>query len=489
MYEVKLINDDKETIINAVSTHIDAPRITGTIKLGINTIDSFTFNIYKNNQGYDLIKSLKTKIEVINTKTNKVEFKGRVLLPRQKMSNLGLFTKTVVCESELGYLMDSTQRYGEYHNVTVREFLEIIIEQHNKQVSEDKQFKVGQVTVTDNNDSLYRFVGYEKTFDTIQDKLIDRLGGELRIRYINGVRYLDYLEEIGGFSPTEIRLAKNLVTLEEEKDPTSIITRLVPLGSKKTVIDDNGEETEIEERITIAEINNGLDYIDDIEAMKEFGVIEDTVTFDNVNIVENLLRKGQEYLKENNKIRKSYSITALDLSLIGLDINSIDLYNYYKVYNPIMGIDEELRVIEKTIKIESPQDSNIQVGEKFEDIKKYQLSVSKTATEVKEVQNKLNNTINTVAKVENNIVQIGTNIGEIEDGLIGTNGNVEEIVNTINILSDLTLDNVERILTLEEKINTTESDISIIREDIRTIKADIGDIKTKIDIIIEKLSV
>ena len=46
MYEVKLINDDKETIINAVSTHIDAPRITGTIKLGINTIDSFTFNIY-----------------------------------------------------------------------------------------------------------------------------------------------------------------------------------------------------------------------------------------------------------------------------------------------------------------------------------------------------------------------------------------------------------------------------------------------------------
>lgn len=488
MYEVKLINDDKETIINAVSTHIDAPRITGTIKLGINTIDSFTFNIYKNNQGYDLIKSLKTKIEVINTKTNKVEFKGRVLLPKQKMSNLGLFTKTVVCESELGYLMDSTQRYGKYHNVTVREFLEIIIEQHNKQVSEDKQFKVGQVTVTDNNDSLYRFIGYEKTFNTIQDKLIDRLGGELRIRYINGVRYLDYLEEIGSVSTTEIRLAKNLVTLEEEKDPTSIITRLVPLGSKKTVIDDNGEETEIEERITVAEINNGLDYIDDIEAMGEFGIIEDTVTFDDVNIVENLLRKGQEYLKSNNKIRKSYSITALDLSLIGLDINSIDLYNYYKVSNSLMNIDEELRVIEKTIKIESPEDSTVQVGEKFDDIKKYQLSVSKTANEVKEVQNKLNNTIATVVKVENNVVQIGSSVGEIEDGLIGTNGNVTEIVNTLNILSNIVLSNTENITEVQGDIVIANEKIETVNQEIETIKLEIVDINSKLDEILSKLN-
>lgn len=488
MYEVKLINDDKETIINAVSTHIDAPRITGTIKLGINTIDSFTFNIYKNNQGYDLIKSLKTKIEVINTKTNKVEFKGRVLLPKQKMSNLGLFTKTVVCESELGYLMDSTQRYGEYHNVTVREFLEIIIEQHNKQVSEDKQFKVGQVTVTDNNDSLYRFIGYEKTFNTIQDKLIDRLGGELRIRYINGVRYLDYLEEIGSVSSTEIRLAKNLVTLEEEKDPTSIITRLVPLGSKKTVIDDNGEETEIEERITVAEINNGLDYIDDIEAMEEFGIIEDTVTFDDVNIVENLLRKGKEYLRSNNKIRKSYSITALDLSLIGLDINSIDLYNYYKVSNSLMNIDEELRVIEKTIKIESPEDSTVQVGEKFDDIKKYQLSVSKTANEVKEVQNKLNNTIATVVKVENNIVQIGSSVGEIEDGLIGTNGNVTEIVNTLNILSNIVLSNTENITEVQGDIVIANEKIETVNQEIETIKLEIVDINSKLDEILSKLN-
>ena len=151
MYLVKIINDGVETVINAVSNNNKAPRITGTIKKGINTIDSFTFNILPNNQGYTQIDALKTLIEVINTKNNKTEFKGRILLPKHSMSETGLLAKTVVCESELGYLMDSTQRYGEYHNVSVRKFLEIIIDNHNKQVSKDKQFTVGIVDVRDNN--------------------------------------------------------------------------------------------------------------------------------------------------------------------------------------------------------------------------------------------------------------------------------------------------------------------------------------------------
>ena len=46
MYEVKIINDGNETIINVLSTDIKAPRLlSGSIKYGINTIDNFTFII------------------------------------------------------------------------------------------------------------------------------------------------------------------------------------------------------------------------------------------------------------------------------------------------------------------------------------------------------------------------------------------------------------------------------------------------------------
>lgn len=487
MYLVKIINNGIETYINTISTSPDSPRISGQIKFGINTIDSFQFNILPNNIGYNQLHALTTLIEVINTKTNKIEFKGRVLLPKHIMKDTGLLTKTVVCECELGYLMDSTQRYGEYHNVTVKQFLEIIIDNHNKQVSEDKKFTVGVVDVVDSNNSLYRFLGYEKTFDTIKDKLIDRLGGELRIRYSNGVRYLDYLQEIGYTSSTEIRLSKNLKSIEEERDPTHIITRLVPLGAKikKTEVDEEGNETEIEteERLTISSINNELDYIDDIEAMSKFGIIEDSETWDDITLPENLLRKGKELLKSNNRIKKKYSISALDLSLIGLDLDNIDIYNYYRVINPLMNIDEYLRVVEKTIDIESPQNSSINVGDKFEDIKQYQLSIMKTATKVKEVAEKINNTISTVNGIKDNIVTIGGTIGNLDNALNGNIDNVEEVVNLVTVLSNIVTNNTERI-------DSVETDISIIKNDISIIKTKLDKIDTldtKLDTILEIL--
>lgn len=406
MYEVKIINDSNETIINAVSTSSEAPRITGQCKFGINTIDSFTFNILPNNEGYNLIKDLKTLVEVNNIKTNKNEFRGRVLIQTPKMNSSGLLTKSITCESELGYLMDSVQSYGEYHNITVRGFLELIINNHNKQVSEDKHFTVGIVDVIDNNDSLYRYLGYDKTLDTIKDKLINKLGGELRVRHENGIRYLDYVQAIGDKKDTEIVLAKNLITIEQERDPSEVITRLIPLGAK----------LESDERLTIESVNSGLNYIDDEEAISELGIIVDTVSYDDVTVVENLLRKGKEYLKENNKIKKKHKVTALDLSTIGLDIDSFEVGNTYRVINQLMNIDEDLRVIEKTLDINSPQSSSLSIGDKFEDIKDYQLDNIATAKEVKSVKETVQTTVNALNSVSvelNNTVEILNNTNEI----------------------------------------------------------------------------
>ena len=441
MYEVKIINDSNETIINAVSTSSEAPRITGQCKFGINTIDSFTFTILPNNQGYDLLKDLKTLVEIKNAKTNETKFKGRILIQTPDMSSSGLLSKSVICESELGYLMDSVQSYGEYHDITVRGFLELIIDNHNKQVSEDKQFTVGIVDVIDNNDSLYRYLGYDKTLDTIKDKLIDRLGGELKIRYEDGVRYLDYVQAIGDKKDTEIVLARNLITIEQERDPSEIITRLIILGTK---LEDS------EERLTVGSINNGLNYIDDEEAIAEFGIIADTVTFDDVNIVENLLNKGKEYLKENNKIKKKHKINALDLSLIGLDIASFEVGNTYRVINPLMNIDEYLRVIEKTLDINSPQSSSLSIGDKFEDIKDYQLDNIATAKEVKSVKETVQTTVNTLNSVSvelNNTVEILNNTNEnmgnlnevVKANVDATNAIANTLVSINNKLDKLTI--------------------------------------------------
>lgn len=441
MYQVTIKNNYEEVIINSISTDIEAPRLlSGSIKHGINTIDNFTFNITPNNTGYSKLNALTTLVEVLNTKNNTLEFKGRVLLPVENMSSDGMFIKNVTCESELGYLMDSSTVYGEYHNISVRDFLKVIIDNHNSQVTEDKQFQIGNVTVVDNNDSLYRYLGYVKTFEAIKDKLIDRLGGELQIRYENGIRYLDYLASIGEIKSTEIRSAKNLQSIEQEKDPTLIISRLLPLGSK---LEDS------EERLTIESVNEGSKYIDDIEAIEEFGVIVDSITWDDVTEPSNLLRKGKEYLKENNRIKKKYKLTALDLSTIGLDIDSFEVGNTYPVINPLMNINENLRVIEKTIDIYNPQSSSLSIGDKFEDIKDYQLDSITTAKEVEVVKDTVKTTVstlNTVSVELNNTVEVLNNtnatVGDlgaiVQANIDATNAIANTIVSINNKLDKLT---------------------------------------------------
>lgn len=445
MYQVIIKNENEEKIINALSTDIEAPRLlSGSIKHGINTIDNFTFNISFNNPGYNNLNALTTLVEVLNIKNNTLEFKGRVLLPIESMDSNGIFVKSVTCESELGYLMDSSTVYGEYHNISVRDFLKVIIDNHNSQVDEEKKFQVGNVTVVDNNDSLYRFLGYVKTFEAIKEKLIDRLGGELQIRYENGIRYLDYLESIGEIKATEIRLAKNLQTIELEKDPTSIISRLLPLGNK---LEDS------EERLTIESVNNGNKYIDDIEAIDEFGVIVDSVTWDDVTEASNLLRKGQEYIKENNRIKKKYKVTALDLSTIGLDFDNFEVGNSYPVINPLMNINENLRVIEKTIDIYNPQSSTLGIGDKLEDIKDYQLNNIATAKEVKTVKETVQTTVsalNSVSVELNNTVEILNNTNE-------NMGNLNEVVkanvNATNAIANTLVSINNKLDKLTRRIN------------------------------------
>src|SRR5690625_320694 len=177
MYKIKISNNGNETVIHSPFFN-DTKLIAGQVKQGINVADGFAFAILPNNPAYNLIKPLTTLIYVDNTQTGKRTFDGRVLMPTDDMTNSGAFTKTFVCESELGYLNDSRQRHGEYHDITIRDFLQVIIDNHNADVADDeidKQFEVGIVEVDSSTSTLYRYLGYESTFDTIEDKLIERL--------------------------------------------------------------------------------------------------------------------------------------------------------------------------------------------------------------------------------------------------------------------------------------------------------------------------
>lgn len=419
MYKVTLINGGIETVIHH-SVFNDLKVAAGQIKEGINVADGFSFTILPNNPGYDLIFPLKTLITVENLKTGKVDFDGRILSPTESMSESGSFAKAYVCEGELGYLNDSCQRHGEYHDITVRDFLQVMIENHNADIADDdidKRFEVGIVDVDSSTGTLYRYLGYENTWDAIEDKLIDRLGGEIRVRKENGIRYLDYLQKVGTIKQTEIRLAKNLKSITKEVDPSDIITRLIPLG-ERIESENEGATDASQARLTIESVNGGLDYIVDTEAEQALGtVVIKSQTWDDITQPNILKTRGEQFLQENNRVKSKHSVSALDLFLIDLDTDSFDVGNYYPVINPVMGIIETLRVVGKTTDILDPKESDLTIGDKFKTASQYQQESQKSEKEVVNLKNMVERQSRTISTLKTELTAADDAVVSIESAL------------------------------------------------------------------------
>lgn len=343
--------------------HNDKIKLTkGEVKKGINTINSFSFDIVPNNRGFSDIQDFKTLISVFNEKRNKYEFQGRVLYSASSMSENGNISKSVICENFLGYLQDSVQAYVTERNWTPAELLTHLLNQHNSQLEEEKQFKIGVVELTDN---IYIGIQRETTWECIQKKIIDKVGGELQLRVVeeNGknVMYLDLLTKIGATRSTTIELSKNMMSITKESDPSSYITRLIPLGAK--IKDEAGNDTE--ERIDISSVNSGKNYIDDATAIEKYGLHVAYEFWDDVHEPSILKTKGTNFLISNNRILQKHKISLLDLAILGIDIDYINEGDYYPVINPLLGINETLRVITKTVDIVNETGTNVEIGDKL----------------------------------------------------------------------------------------------------------------------------
>lgn len=357
MYVVIIENSGAETILHDSRSPERSPvRIVGgKVVKGINSIDSFTFTVYPNNPAYDMLYGLRTKIRIICGKNNKAVFIGRVLTAADSMSENGLICKSVTCEGRLGWLCDTLQPYGTYTVSDLRNVLQSFLTEHNRN-TDDKKIYTGQVTVNASNNYTY-VKNWDTTLQTISDKLIDKFGGELQLRDADGKVYLDYLDRIGRGTDTIIKLAVNLKSVKREIDETSVITRFYPLGAKLS---------DSEDRVRIGSVNNGLDYLDNDELIAKYGVIVGCETWDDVTEPKDLIAKGKAYFAAMNKTKVQYSITALDLSAIGMELDEFELGNTYRIINPLMEIDDELRIIGITLDLDSPYKSALTFGDKFE---------------------------------------------------------------------------------------------------------------------------
>ena len=325
--------------------------ISPSCSLKLNSAGSMAFKIAPTHPYYDRINKLSSVVTL--TQDGEWIFSGRVLNDESDFRNI----KTIEVEGELSYLVDSNQRTAEYHEISVSDYFKTIIEKHNNMVNDSKKFVVGSVTVTDPNDSLYRFSNYENTWETIEDKLIDRLGGYIRTRHVGTTKYIDYVSDYENVNNQQINFGKNLLDLTKYIQGEEIATAIIPLGAK---IEDEGEETE--KRLTIESVNDGLDYVYDAEAVTQYGWIFRTVTYDDVTVAGNLKTKALEELAMKKLLNIKLELNAIDLHLLDVDIERIKLGDKIKVISEPHKINQYMMVSEMKIDIEDPANSTINLG-------------------------------------------------------------------------------------------------------------------------------
>lgn len=330
--------------------------INPNLDLEVNKAGSFTFTILPSHPYYEFVKKMKPIITVY--RTGRILFRGRVLNREFGFRN----EKQVVCEGELAFFNDSIQRPYSFTG-SVEDYFKMLVENHNSQVDEDRQFIVGNVTVTDANDYIVRAdTECKKTWKLIEEKLIDPLGGYIRVRHEADGNYIDYLDDFNVISNQKVVFAKNLLDMKRTCKGETIATALIPLGAK---IKEESEEETTEKRLTIESVNNGLDYVFNQEAVDAYGWIWTTETWDDVTEPQNLLNKANARIGQLAAMEESIELSAADLATAGTSVNSFNIGTYVTVETKPHGIEGNFLVRKLSLALLQPAANKLTLGITF----------------------------------------------------------------------------------------------------------------------------
>lgn len=355
------------------------------LSLEVGKAGSLQFNLPPTNQFYGLLRQFKTTVTV--ELDDKEIFRGRVLTITRSFYNV----QAVYCEGTLAYLNDSVQK-GEKYTGTTHALFKKIIAAHNARVETDKQFTVGEITIDDREviltgqssditDAESGKIDYEQvvlnsiadewktTYDYIEESLIDTCGGYLRVRYENGINYIDLLKDYGSTATQKILFGVNLIDFSEEISADDIYTVLIPLG------DDN---------LTIESVNNGSDELVDSAGVETYGRIVKTHTFDNVNKASTLLEDAKRYMELNPNTPSTLTLKAIDMHLIDSDSDEMMLGDKIQVRSDPHNVSDSYTCTAIEYDFSSPSNNTYTFGHPKQTLtQRFKKDITKTSSSAK----------------------------------------------------------------------------------------------------------
>jgi hypothetical protein len=362
--------------------------INPQVDLAVNAAGTFTFTMYPSHPCYELTDNTKSIVQIVKDGEAEPLFRGRVL-----STELGFYNeKKVICEGELAFLCDTIQQNYDYSEgesrKTIHELLSFFIQRHNEKAGIDNihSFKIGIVNVTDgdnsNTDNLISAADstFLNTYESIQQKLIERYGGYLYIRHEEDGNYIDYLSSPSVTCSQKIELGENLLSFKKNIEADSLVTAVIPLGKERM---DGGEEgsgsrhniggwnasqsiTDSKDIFQVTgKVGGTTTYLNCLysqSAVEKYGWIEKVLIFDDVVLPGTLVRYGESHLKSMGKAL-SIELTAADLSGVNTEIDRFKIAQYVRVNSKPHNLENALYVVSKlSLNLTDPTANKICLG-------------------------------------------------------------------------------------------------------------------------------
>lgn len=304
---------------------------------------------------YDYFTEYKTVVTIY--RDGVLLFRGRALYATDDFYR----RRTIVCEGERAFLLDGIMRPYLYQDGPAAIF-EDVIGLYNAQVEEYKQFVVGTVTVTDPNNYVRLESGKaEQIADTI-DKLVERVGGYIVFgTNAEGKRTINWYDTLDYRSWQVIEFGSNLLDFSRTGANTDMATVIIPYGAQVEVLNEETGET-TQQRVDITSVNEGLDFIQDYDAVHLRGVIARPVYWDDVTEPANLLAKAQQYLASSKLLITSLELSAVDLSVLDKSIDSFRVGDRVQVRSKPHGVDDLFTLMERDYDLLDPGKDKVVLG-------------------------------------------------------------------------------------------------------------------------------
>lgn len=201
--------------------------------------------------------------------------------------------------------------------------------------------------------------------------------------------------------------------------------KLIKEGGQKGDSDNHSKTYEDESpqpRFNITSVNDGKDYIEDADLIRQFGIIEGVKIFDDLQDPQQIKNMGEKWLanEKQHVAKNSFEVSALELP----EFDRFKVGDFYQFINPqVSNTTQLLQVVEKDIDFAHERNSSLKIADVTKSLTDYQIEDSKKIdARFRSIQNTLAQQSLTIANLssgamsaENNNNQVNQSISQVSD--------------------------------------------------------------------------